>query len=218
VQLNPIHEQFVELICAWGREHLREFPWRSSESPLEILVAEVLLQRTPAQRVEERFIQFRDRVLSVGASHLRDQTKREFRDLGLGKRIDWLLDSLQIIEKEYSGRVPDSVEDLLLLPGVGRYTANAVLCLAYGKPVPLVDANVIRILTRVFGLSVQKQSRPESEVVALAASLVPHDYARLYNLSMVDHGALICRKKPLCTQCPLVHLCDYYRRCRPADG
>ena len=218
MQLNPRQEQFVELICAWGRKHLREFPWRNSESPLEILVAEVLLQRTPAQRVEERFIQFRDRVLSVGASHRRDQIKREFRDLGLGKRIDWLLDALQIIEKEYSGRVPDAVEDLVLLPGVGRYTANAVLCLAYGRPVPMVDANVIRILTRVFGLSVHQQSKPGSEVVALAASLVPHDCARLYNLSMVDYGALICRKKPLCDDCPLVHLCLYYMCSRPADG
>ncbi len=212
---DKLKKLFVEKLVEWGRTHVREFPWRNTDSPLAILISEMFLQKTPAERVAGRYLDL-VRAFTVDSANLNEVSLvDQFSDLGLKKRVKWLIQLRRIIDKQFNGIVPDRFEELLSLPGVGLYTASAVRCFAFDERVPLVDVNVIRVLSRTFDVTSTKQLRIESEIYRLAASLVPEDNPRLYNYCLLDLGALICRRKPDCSKCPVRFVCqyskDYYR-------
>ena len=204
--------EFVGGLLRWGSTHLREFPWRSTGDPLEILVAEVLLQKTPADRVASRYDGLMSTLLLESEMLDEESLIDTFRELGLTKRAKWLLRARKMIDKRFDGSVPRTREDLVSLPGVGLYTANAVLCFAFGQSVPIVDTNVARILARVFDVQREGASSLKSELYVLASLLVPEKNAKLYNLSLLDLGALVCRKQPLCGECPVGSMCSYYAK------
>ncbi len=206
---DKLKKLFVEKLVEWGTTHVREFPWRNTDSPLAILISEMFLQKTPAERVAGRYSDLIREFTADSRTLDEDSLVRQFSDLGLKKRVKWLIQLRQIVDKQFNGIVPDRFEELLSLPGVGLYTASAVSCFAFNEPVPLVDVNVIRVLSRTFSVSPTKPLRIESEIYKLAASLVPEDKPRLYNYSLLDLGALICRKKPDCPRCPVRFVCHY---------
>jgi len=107
---------------------------------------------------------------------------------------------------------------LIGLPGVGLYTARALLCFGFGKDVSLVDVNVARILSRVFGVLERKRRPSEDEILwSLAAKIVPKGLGPQYNETLLDHAALICKKKPKCNICPVAKLCEYFKRFQKND-
>jgi A/G-specific adenine glycosylase len=115
----------------------------------------------------------------------------------------------QIVATEHRGEIPHLKEELLELPGIGDYIANAVLCFAYGESVPLLDTNIIRILERVFGIRSSKvRARTDKELWKAVERIIPPGKAKEFNLAMLDLAALICTSRnPKCSICPTADIC-----------
>jgi A/G-specific adenine glycosylase len=206
--------RFVQEILTWGEKNKRSFPWRRDRTPYKTLLAEILLQRTPANRVADFYPEFVKKFPSPESIATADSNdlKQLLNPMGLKKRAEWLLSLMKKVCERYNCRVPDQEDELVDLPGVGLYTARAILCFGFGKDVAIVDVNVARVLQRVFyGSNVTKRPSEDKALWSFAARIVPKGRGRQYNEALLDHASLICRKYPLCEMCPLSVMCNYYR-------
>ena len=131
--------------------------------------------------------------------------------LGLQKRAQWLIELATRMVKEYGGHVPDRQDELTKLPGVGSYTANAILCFGFRRDVSIVDVNVARVLRRVFGLQGRRPPSRDEALLKLASDLVPRGSGPEYNEALLDFAALVCGPEPRCGECPLSRLCNFYK-------
>ncbi len=185
-------------------------PWRTTRDPWFTLIAELMLAQTQVERVAPRFLRFIDRFPTPHS--LAVSTPREVLELwvGLGynRRALYLQESAKQIEERFEGVVPHSLSGLLSLPGVGPYTARAVLAFAFGDDVGVVDTNTGRVLARAF---VNHLLAP-SGAQALADAVVPGGEGRKWNLALMDLGSLVCRlREPDCAHCPLrAGSCRFY--------
>ena len=207
---------FQEAILHWATGCLRDYPWRKQgRSPYEILIAEVLLKRTTATaaaRVYDSFIhQFPTTETITAATE--EQLVSALSNVGLQRQRAKSLKALaRHLTEEQGGNIPSDVDHLLRIPGLGEYSARAVLSFGYDIPVAVLDANVERILGRVFR-EVLPQRPPGRLLQELANSLLPSESHRKHNLGLLDLGALVCRyTDPLCPECPLTFICDYYNQ------
>jgi A/G-specific adenine glycosylase len=205
-------------LLKWAKRNLRTFPWRQDVSPYRILVAEVLLKRTTSTAVERLFPSFVQAYPDISA--LAGARKKDLRQklVQLGyhkKRAEIFIEMARYIMKKYHGRIPKTQEELLDIPHIGDYTANAILSLAYGIPAAMVDCNVIRIITRVF-LKRLPEKTPQKIVQEVADLLSPKKDYQCYNYALLDLGALVCRSgTPKCKICPINRYCDYYTLGKP---
>jgi A/G-specific adenine glycosylase len=194
----------------------RTFFWRkNSLSPWKWLVLELLLKRTRAEAVEKFFPTFIAKYHGprtvVETTNL--ELTRDLKHLGLGKQrcIALKLIARDILER-FDGQVPRDRMSLASLPHVGLYISNAVACFCYGQRSPVVDTNVSRVLSRVYGLRMPKDAREQS-IWALAERVLPENNWREYNYGLLDIGATVCTTKaPKCPQCCLEGLCAYATR------
>jgi len=197
----------------------RHFPWRDTRDPYVVLVSELLLQKTTARQVLEIFDEFFTRFPSICELADADlETLRTMvRRLGLTKRADYLKSIASEIAEVHQGSVPAD-GSLLRLKGVGTYTANAVLCFAFGKKMPLVDSNVGRILRRYFGIEGQKPAYADKSLWEVARWILPDVSWREFNYGLLDISASFCRTKPICGNCPLREKCYFAKRRRTGTG
>lgn len=212
--------RFVQLIFEWGEKNKRSFPWRKDRTPYKVLLAEILLQRTPANRVAKFFPKLVEKFPSPHSIVTRDSDslRRFFHPMGLKKRVEWLISLMKELCDRYNCRVPDQENELVKLTGVGLYTARAVLCFGFGKDVSILDVNVARVLSRVFHGSDARKRPSEDEVLwSLATKIIPKGLGLPYNEILLDHAALICKKKPKCNICPVAELCEYFKRFQKND-
>jgi A/G-specific adenine glycosylase len=194
-----VHARLLE----WYAANARDLPWRRTRDPYAILVAEVMLQQTQVDRVIPKWLGWLQRfpTLLDLARASRADAIRTWQGLGYNLRAVRLHAIASQVAAEYGGDLPRDVAGLLRLKGIGRYTAGAVACFAYEQPVAMVDTNVRRVLSRVFGW-------PSSAVDALADSVVPVSAAYAWSQALMDLGATLCRaRRPLCLACPLVAEC-----------
>lgn len=204
---------FIEKLLDWYELNGRIFSWRERTlTPYEVLVLEILLQRTPAERVDKIFPKFIKKY--PGPRALLKSSKRflvsDLKTLGLRKRVKNLKELARQLVKEWKGRVPKDVDKLTKLPGVGIYAANAVLCFSYGKVVPLVDTNVARVLQRVFALPSSGDPNTDKHLWTFVRELLPATKAKEFNWALIDFGAVVCRpKNPLCNECSMLDFCSY---------
>jgi A/G-specific adenine glycosylase len=206
---------FAQQLLKWFSKNRRSFPWRETSDPYKVLIAEVFLRKTDAGKVLGIYEHFVRRY--PGFEALINADRRELEDflrpLGLYRRkAKELMDLARIAATKHRGKVPHSREELLELPGVGDYIANAVLCFAFAKTVPLVDTNVIRVVTRVFSFKPKtKRARDDPEIWRDVRKIMPKGKARDFNLAMLDLAATTCLpRKPMCRICPVIPSCDYY--------
>lgn len=200
-------DAIVADLLAWGAGSLRELPWRATRDPWAILVSEVMLQQTQVARVLEKYPPFMERFPTVG--DMADATLGDalvlWSGLGYPRRCRNLHAAAHAIATRHDGRVPDTLEELLALPGVGRYTARAVLCFAHGRAVGVVDTNVSRVLSRLDGTSMTTATLQER-----ADRLVPGDSAWEWNQVIMDFGARQCvARSPKCGECALRARCRW---------
>jgi A/G-specific adenine glycosylase len=198
---------FAELVLGWGTAHRRELPWRATRDPWQVLSSEVMLQQTQASRVVGPFVRWVERFPDPRALARAGPAAalRAWQGLGYNRRALRLYHSAVVITERFSGRVPADEGALRSLPGVGRYTARAVLAFAFEAPVGVVDTNVARVLSRVSG----RRLGP-SEAWALADRLVPAGQSWAYNQALFDLGVLHCRSgRPQCEGCPLGQVCGW---------
>jgi len=199
-------------LLAWHEAHSRCFPWRETRDAYPILLAEVLLQRTQAIQVERSFRGFlrefpKPEILARAPT---TAVEEAIRPLGLAKRASTLKLMGEALVQRHRGCVPATLDELLLLPGVGRYVAVATLCFAFGARLGLVDANVIRVLGRYFSVhSERSRPRDDPELWNLATRLTPRHDPATYNRALIDFASLVCTpRSPRCSHCPLGRTCD----------
>jgi A/G-specific adenine glycosylase len=190
-------------LLGWYAENARDLPWRRTRDPYAILVAEVMLQQTQVDRVIPKWQAWLERFPKLAdlAQASRADAIRAWQGLGYNVRAVRLHTIAAQVVAEYGGELPRSVDELMRLKGVGRYTAGAVACFAYEQPVAMVDTNVRRVLSRVFGVA-------PSGVEKIADAIVPRAAAYAWNQALMDLGATLCRaERPLCLVCPLMSEC-----------
>ena len=206
------NEDFAEALLSWWNLNKREFPWRHSRNPYEVLVAEMLLRKTTASQVLGVYSGFVERYPNARklAGAKKSDLVRILKPLGMEHERARLFRELgEELCKSYDGEVPRNRDDLLLLPGVGDYSANAVLCMSMGSDLPMFDTNFARVVQRYFGLrSLKKRVRQDREMWAFAQSLLPKAGSRAFNLAVLDFAALVCKaRKPDCHGCPISFGC-----------
>ena len=197
---------FIRKLLAWYRRAGRDLPWRGTRNPYAILVSEFMLQQTQVSRVLDYYPRFLERFPTIDAlaRSRRGAVMEAWDGLGYYARARNLHALAQEITRRHDGTLPEDPEELQTLPGVGRYTAGAVACFAYEKPVPAVDTNVKRVLQRAF---MKRETRNGiRETWELAETIVPRQGKRAwqFNQALMELGALVCRaRKPKCPECPV---------------
>lgn len=219
-------EELQTALLDWFATNGRDFPWRQTRNAFHILLAEALLRQTQAFRLVQPYLELTDRYPDAEALAKADvhELRQWFKPLGLVARADRLVRASQIIVDQHGGGVPNALPALLALPGLGTYSARAVLCLAFGARVPMIDEGSGRVLRRVLGLPAKGPAYSDSQLLRVAEAIVPETSTREFNLGLIDVGALRCRPRaPICTRCPLRGVCRYGQDNRndgaePAEG
>jgi A/G-specific adenine glycosylase len=210
-----VHEAGVAALLAWGARHARDLPWRRSRDPWAVLVSELMLQQTQVPRVVSRYERFLEHfpTPAVCAAATTGDVVREWAGLGYNRRAVNLHRAAVAMVERHDGRVPDRLDALLALPGVGPYTARAVLVFAFDRELGLIDTNAGRFVAR----AAAGRALAPREAQTLADSLVPAGRAWAWGQAVFDLGALVCtRRAPTCERCPISGHCAWYRAGRPA--
>jgi A/G-specific adenine glycosylase len=203
-------------VLAWFRSSGRTFPWRGTRDPFAVLIAELLLQRTRADLVEPVYRRFI--ALYPDAQRLARADERDvldlLRPLGFLHRSARLPSLGRELLARHDGAVPRSFPALMALPGVGRYVANAVLTIAFGEARPLLDPNVLRLMSRAFDRQTSRsRARDDPAMWLFVEALTPRRNAREFSLALVDLGAMVCvPRHPRCHECPLRTGCVAFAR------
>jgi A/G-specific adenine glycosylase len=203
--------EFSNILINWYNRHKRLLPWRESRDPYRIWLSEILLQQTRVAQglpYYHRFLEaFPDIKALANASE--KEVLRLWQGLGYYSRARNLHSTAKTIVSKHKAQLPDSYEQLLKLKGVGKYTAAAIASFAYDEKVAVVDGNVYRVLSRVFGIK-EDISSPSGQKLfqVLANELLPDKNSSDYNQAIMEFGALHCSpKKPLCDGCPAAYMC-----------
>jgi A/G-specific adenine glycosylase len=202
-------------LVEFGERRQLDFEWSAHRTPYRVLVAEVLLARTGADRVAEVFPEFVRRYPDLESLAAADpaEVRAVVRPLGITGRADRLRAMARKFVSEHGGEVPGDRGELLEVRGLGPYCANAILCFGHGEPAPIVDVNVTRVLGRVLGIPRGERTGPRMR--ELAARLVPEARAADYNYGLLHLGIRVCtHSRPACAECPLGDICDRERRQR----
>ena len=209
----PPHEHLAELQTAllqWFAQNQRSLPWRVNYTPYEVWISEVMLQQTQMERGVSYFKNWMRRFPDIAslAAASEEEVLRQWEGLGYYSRARHILTAARKIMSEHGGVFPSDLADIRALPGVGPYTAGAVASIAFGEKLPCVDANVERVVARIFDVDSPVKQEPAAGIIhRWALRLVPEGLAREHNQAMMELGALVCRKKPLCASCPLAQFC-----------
>jgi A/G-specific adenine glycosylase len=199
-------------LLAWYRHNQRHLPWRKTSDPYRIWISEIMLQQTQVDTVipyYHRFLKTFPSVSSLARAPLQDVLKA-WENLGYYSRARNLHAAARVIVEKFGGKIPGNLDEIKTLPGIGGYTAGAILSIAYGQPLPAVDGNVRRILCRLFAIRKPvDHTREQKQLRKLAASLIPLKYPGDFNQALMDLGATICKaKNPDCSRCPIADLCQ----------
>ncbi len=202
------------LLLTWYDRHARTLPWRGIRDPYRTWVSETMLQQTRVETVLGYYARFLERFPTVAdlAAAPQEDVLKLWEGLGYYSRARNLHKGARQVMTDFDGRIPANVEELRKISGIGPYTAGAIASIAFDQPVPAVDGNVIRVVSRVKGIrenvgvpSVKRALEGE------AAALVPMERPGDFNQALMDLGATICTPgTPNCERCPLQAVCDAY--------
>jgi A/G-specific adenine glycosylase len=207
-----------ERLLAWyasaGRATL---PWRHTRDPYAVLVSEIMLQQTQVERVLPKYAAFLEQFPSLDrlASASAAEVIQAWQGLGYNTRAVRLWRIARQVMEEHGGRLPETLEGLMALAGIGRYTAGAIACFAFGLPVATVDTNIRRVLWRVFH-GIEPNPWPlgvaaQREALRLAEWALPAAQAYDWQQALMDLGATVCvSRRPACERCPLAGCCAAY--------
>lgn len=200
-------------VLAWGLPRMRNLPWRNERDPWRILVAEVMLQQTQSERVIPKWLAFLEAFptpASCATASLGD-VLRLWQGLGYPRRARNLQATATLVVEQHGGELPDDLDALLALPGIGPYTARAVLAFAFERDVAVVDTNIARVLARTAGERLTPKRAQDA-----ADALVPQGDGWAWNQVIMDLGAVLCRPSPLCDECPVAGSCSWRVSGHPA--
>ena len=199
----------------WFEKYGRNLPWRRTYLPYHIWISEIMLQQTQMERAVAYFQRWTRRFPDIDsvAAASEEEILRLWEGLGYYSRARNIRKTARILAKQYNGQLPADHRLLLSLPGIGSYTAGAVMSLAFNEQHPIVDANIERLFARVFNIDGPiKESGNKKLTWQLAWELTPKHAPRNFNQALMELGALVCRpKNPDCSQCPIHNLCESFQ-------
>jgi A/G-specific adenine glycosylase len=202
---------FRRALSIWFHKSKRDLPWRQTSDPYAILVSEIMLQQTQAATVIPYYNRWLRRFPTIRSLAVATESEvlRAWEGLGYYARARNLHRCAKTIFGKLSGKFPNGPDALRSLPGIGRYTANAIAVFAFNKSLPIVEANTARVLTRLFNIRAPIDSTyGRQELWKLSAKLVPQNRARDFQNAMMDLGTLICTAhNPRCQICPVKEFC-----------
>lgn len=213
-ELSPEERIFrmTPFLLDWYEKNRRILPWRENPVPYYVWISEIMLQQTRVEAVKPYFARFIRILPDIGAlADVEDEVLLKlWEGLGYYNRARNLKKAAQLIMEQYDGRMPADYDKLLALPGIGSYTAGAVASIAYGIPVPAVDGNVLRVLSRLTAddRDILKQS-VKKRAEELLKKTMPKEAASAFNQAMMEIGAMVCLPggEPKCGACPLSSFC-----------
>ncbi|MDD5757909.1 MAG: A/G-specific adenine glycosylase [Desulfobulbaceae bacterium] len=213
-------------LLGWFAAAARPLPWREGYLPYHVWVSEIMLQQTQMERGVTYFRRWIKRFPNIAtlAAASEEEVLKEWEGLGYYSRARNLHAAAQCMVRDFAGQLPDSLPELLKLPGVGKYTARAIASIAFQQDYPVVDGNVERLFARLFAIDEPvKSPAAQSTIWALAEALLPSGQARQWNQALMEFGALLCgRAAPCCNLCPVTDLCESFQTgtaaMRPVTG
>jgi A/G-specific adenine glycosylase len=204
-------EKIQTRLLRWFERKGRDLPWRKTRAPYAIWVSEIMLQQTQVATVIPYYQKFLKSFPTVGHLARADLSKvlKIWEGLGYYSRARNLHRASQIVVNHFHGKIPENLKDLLSLPGIGRYTAGAILSIAYNKEAPILDGNVKRVLSRLFAISGDSSKGKTGKLLwNISESLIPKGCSNAFNQALMDLGSGLCTPRdPQCLSCPLHHLC-----------
>jgi len=212
MEVRDRKKAFAKAVIRWGEKNLRAFPWRDDTSPFKVFIAEILLKRTTSTAVKRVYPQFLNRfpdISSLAATKLGD-IEEVLKPIGLYKqRSIGLKEAVEYITAHHGSRLPSTCEDLLKVPHVGSYTAGAIASFGFGKPVPILDSNVRRVVKRVFK-DVIGDKASDRDMIEVLKDIISKEKPKLFNWSLIDIGSQVCSYRSMkCDGCPLERICCY---------
>ena len=203
---------FRNLLITWFQQNKRNLPWRTNQIPYFVWISEIILQQTRVERGIACYIRFIERFPDINS--LAQASEQDvlvlWQGLGYYSRARNLHFASRQIMNEYNGVFPGSYEQIRKLKGIGDYTASAIASISFGLPHPVIDGNVYRVLSRIFGISTPIDStQGKKEFARLAGTLLDREDPGNFNEAIMEFGALQCKpQNPLCSSCPFEHRCE----------
>ena len=204
-------KEFSSTLLKWYAANSRQLPWRGNPDPYAVWISEAMLQQTRVDTVIPYYHRWMERFPSVEslAQASEEDVLNAWEGLGYYSRARNLRKAAQLVCEKFQGSIPQSMQELRTLPGIGQYTAAAIASIAYGQDEAVVDGNVKRVLARVFNLEyIANTPEGETEFWRIARELLPPGSASDYNQAIMDFGATLCTPRaPLCRTCPFASTC-----------
>lgn len=209
------NNSFAIALLNWHSTIDRNLPWKTSNDPYKIWLSEIIMQQTRVAQGTPYYLKFVEAYPTIVdlANAEEHEVMKLWQGLGYYSRARNLHFTAKVVRDQYKGKFPKEYRDILALKGIGKYTAAAISSFAYGKEYPVVDGNVIRLISRYFGIAdAVDSSSTLKEINRLAERLIKGSNPGDFNQAIMDFGALMCSpKSPNCTECPLSTECKAYK-------
>lgn len=207
--------QFQNSLLNWFKKNKRDLPWRGQKHWYPIFLSEIMLQQTQVDQAIPYYIKFINRFPEIYSLSLASEQDVLSLWVGLGyySRARYMLKAAQIIVADYESQFPIDFEQALSLPGIGEYSASAILSIAYNKPYAVVDGNVYRVIARLFAISDDiRLTMTQKNIKNISNQLLSQKDPGSYNEAIMELGAVICRKQnPECAICPIQSFCEAFQ-------
>ena len=205
--------KFTHQLLAWYDANSRDLPWRRNSTPYGVWVSEIMAQQTQIDRVVQYYGRWMERypdLASLAQAHEEDVLKL-WEGLGYYSRARNILKAARLIDDQFAGVFPTDFADIRSLPGVGEYTAGAISSISFGQTEPAVDANVLRVFSRLLDMATPvKETASKRNIEAAVRDLMPDERPGDFNQAIMEFGALVCSKRPSCDECAVqVHCLAY---------
>lgn len=206
---------FKTKLLIWWKKNKRDFSWRNTNNAYELIIAEIMLRKTTSQQVSKLYDTFIEIYPSpfILKNAVNEDLVNLLKPLGMEKiKAETLIKFATVVVENFNGEIPLNTKELLSLPGIGKYSANALLSLICNESAPMVDTNFIRILERLFNYkSAKSRAREDIEVWEFAKTIIPENKSGDFNLAILDFAALICTARlPKCKECFFTDFCYYF--------
>ena len=211
-----MQEEFITPLLDWYKNNKRALPWRDKNNAYYTWVSEIMLQQTRVEAVKPYFKRFIENLPDIPSLARCPEEKllKLWEGLGYYNRVRNMQEAAKTVTQTYNGKIPEDFQAILSLKGIGSYTAGAIASIAYGIPVPAVDGNVLRVITRI--------TEDSSDIMKLSAKkkieqalmeIIPVSCPGDFNQALMELGAVICvpNGQPKCTQCPVARFCGAYK-------
>jgi A/G-specific adenine glycosylase len=210
---SPI--KLVQNLQTWYQLHHRKLPFRHEITPYKVWISEVMLQQTQVETMIPYYHKFLDKfpdVVTLAQSNL-DEILTIVQGIGYYRRFKLIYQGAQYIVNYHSGKFPSNYKDIRAIPGVGDYTAGAIMSIVYNAPYAATDGNVIRVLSRIYGLHEDMSvTKNRKKVMQLNQDLMSDSEPRIFSQALMELGAMVCRpQQPKCTDCPVRDMCFSYK-------